>query len=361
MVRTSRTWQHREVTVRGQEPTPPPQGPLGQTTIPRQTFFTSFWPFSARSAIVLAPILLALLLVAWAVARTPLGLEQVPGGWLLLGAVLLSLLPVLLMFLDRLALTGGTVEVGKVKVALTAAATAQRLVVALPNVAPGEAVGDSGSVKILDGLRRAQSTKILVVELEDGHAWWESRLLILCEGAVRLSRPEAIVFTATTRDKADQFVGWSHPINIRDRLLQSNPDHRKAYDKAMGLAGAARQELSLSSAVTSPALLNKQHIINANEDPLREFLEERLLADALSPLETSPREIGVGHLRDLLAPVLHDGAVDRTDLDVEWFRKALRSDEEYVAVTDSGVHVALMTRANIVSEVLLALTGDSPR
>ena len=54
--------------------------------------------------------------------------------------------------------------------------------------------------------------------------------------------------------------------------------------------------------------------------------------------------------------MLRTGAVDRTDLDAEWFRKALRSDEEYVAVTDSGKYVALMTRADIVSEVLLALT-----
>ncbi|MEO8223000.1 MAG: hypothetical protein ABI563_19725 [Specibacter sp.] len=41
----------------------------------------------------------------------------------------------------------------------------------------------------------------------------------------------------------------------------------------------------------------------------------------------------------------------------EWFRKVLRSDEEYLTITDSGTYVGLMTRAEVASEVLLALTA----
>jgi hypothetical protein len=54
--------------------------------------------------------------------------------------------------------------------------------------------------------------------------------------------------------------------------------------------------------------------------------------------------------------VLRTSAVDRTDLDSDWFEKALRSDEEYVAVTDTGTYVALMTRTEVISEVVLALS-----
>lgn len=317
-----------------------------------------FWPFTPRSALLLVPLVLAALLVSWALIREPLHFTTADAGSVLLGIVLLSLLPVILLLLEGLAVSGGSIEVGKVKVALTAAANAQLLVVAPPNVAPGTNIGDSGSHAIIDGLRRAQSAKIVVVRLEDGHAWWESRLLILCEGAVRLGRPEVMVFTASRRGRADQFVGWGHPREVRDRLLQANPDFRAVHSKTVGLAATARQQHALGRAPT-PALRNKPHITHPDgPSELNPFLEEQLLADSLSALEEPPREIGVGRLEDLLDPVLHNGAVDRTDLDAEWFKKALQSDEEYVAVTDSGTYVALMTRANVVTEVLLAITGD---
>jgi hypothetical protein len=318
-----------------------------------------FWPYGTRAAVLLVPLLLVLLLVAWGFARRPLHLETVKPGAVLLGLVILSLLPLVLVLLEGLVSSGGSIEVGQVKVALTAAATAQPLVVATRNVTQGAHVGDSGSQQIIDGLQRAQLAKILVVGLEDGHAWWESRLLILCSGAVRLGRPEVIVFTASRRGKPDQFLGWGHPAQIQARLLQANPDYRVAYDKAIGLAIAVRQQHGLGSA-PNPTLVSKQFIAYPNgPDVLNPYLEEQLVADALSSLETPPREIGIGRLEDLLNPVIHEGSVDRTDLDAEWFKKALRSDEEYVAVTDSGTYVALMTRADVVSEVLLAVTQNS--
>jgi hypothetical protein len=203
-----------------------------------------------------------------------------------------------------------------------------------------------------------------VVSLEDGHAWWESRLLILCAGAVRLGQPQVIVFTATRQGKIDQFVGWGRPNGIRDRLLDANPDFVTAHDAAMGLAMAARQMHALGSEMAQyPKLGNKNFIVYppGAPDRLNSFLEEQFLADALAPGEShAHREIGLRRLEDLLYPVLCNGYVDKTDPDAEWFRKALRSDEEYLAVTDSGTYVGLMTRAEVVTEVLLALVAAKP-
>ena len=294
---------------------------------------------------------------AWALFREALGAEDAPAEWILLAIVILSLLPVALLILDGLASSGGSVEVGQVKIALTAAATARVLTVAPRNVAAGPNIGDSGSEQIIDGLQRARSARIVVVNLEDGHAWWESRLLILCSGAVRLGRPEVIVFTASRHGKTDQFVGWAHPAEIQRRLLEANPVYATGYDRAMGIAATARQDQGLGK--RSAALAPKQYIIHPpGREPteLNPFLEEQLLADAVSTLEHPPREISIARLEDLLVTVLHSSAVDRTDLDSDWFKKALRSDEEYVAVTDTGTYVALMTRTEVISEVVLALS-----
>ncbi len=44
---------------------------------------------------------------------------------------------------------------------------------------PGGAVADSETNEILDALRQAAATEVVVVDLKGGHAWWETRLLVL--------------------------------------------------------------------------------------------------------------------------------------------------------------------------------------
>jgi hypothetical protein len=321
---------------------------------------TRFWPFEPRLTMLIVILVLVILLAAWGLLREVLHFDRVEAGWVLLGIFALTVLPIVLLLLEGIGATGGSVEVGQIKVALTEAAGAQTLVLAPPNVTPNPVIGDSGSKEIIEGLRRARTSKIVVVSLEDGHAWWESRLLILCAGAMRLGQPQVIVFTATCQKKVNQFVGWGHPNSIRDRLLDANTDFVAAHDTATGLAAAARQMHALGTDITqNPELCNKQFILYPGAPGrLNTFLEEQLLAHALAPGENEThREIGLNRLKDLFDPVLSSGYVDRTDPDAEWFRKALRSDEEYLAITDSGTYVGLMTRAEVVTEVLLALAS----
>ena len=330
-----------------------------------------FWPFTPRTTLLIAVLVLVALLAAWGLLRDLLHFDRVEAGAVLAGIVALSVLPILMLLLEGIGTGGGSIEIGQVKVDLTAAARAQVLTVAPPNVAASEVIGDSGSHQIIEGLKRSRASRTVVVDLEEGHAWWESRLLILCEGAVRLGQPQVVVFTATRSGRVRQFVGWAHPAAIQRRLLDADPGFAAAHDSALGLALAARQTHGLAAGNANPAgnarpqaLLNKQFIVYpggiqpTGVGRLNEFLEEQLLADALAPSEIQGhREITVSRLEELLAPVLRKGYVDRTDPDAEWFRKALRSDEEYLAVTDAGTYQGLMSRAQVVTEVLLALAG----
>ena len=118
-----------------------------------------FWPSTARTALLLIPLLLIIGLVAWALFRGALGADDAPAELILLAIVILSLIPLALLLLDGLTSSGGTVEIGEVKIALTAAATAQMLTVVPRNVASGTSIGDSGSVQIIEGLRRAQAAR----------------------------------------------------------------------------------------------------------------------------------------------------------------------------------------------------------
>jgi hypothetical protein len=69
------------------------------------------WPWSARVAVLLVPVILLTLVVAHGVVRAVLDWpDRRYGGWVLLGIVLLSLMPVLLLLIELLATAGGSVQ-----------------------------------------------------------------------------------------------------------------------------------------------------------------------------------------------------------------------------------------------------------
>lgn len=340
------------------------QNPGGAGAVSSPSSIPKFWPFSAKVAVLLAPLLLVILLTAWGLSRNPLHFGAAPAGWVLLGIVVFSLIPILLLIVEGVVSSGGTIEIGAVKIAMTAAATSQTSVVVPRNAAqqPGVPLVDSGSAQILDALEKSKTSDVVVIDLEDGHAWWETRLLILTSGAVRLGRPAVIVFTAILEEKAGRFVGWGLPRQLRDTLLKSYPAYAQAFEAAMGLATAARLDMTAdpgtgvkSVPVTIPPA--KQFIVHPQPDSLNPFLEEQLLADALGPLETPPKEISANHLLDNFKSVLHTSSIDGTERDDDWFRSALRNDDEYLAITNSGQYVGLMTRWALYNALLLSLTG----
>ncbi|MFF5014765.1 hypothetical protein [Streptomyces sp. NPDC001165] len=330
----------------------------------------AFWPFSARAALFLAPLLLVVLAVAWGAARTALGLDTASAGWVLLGIVGLSLLPVLLVVLSGVASTGGSVELGAVKIALTAAAGSQRGLTVPRNVVPqlGVSLADAGGVEAIASLRNLRGTEVVIVDLEDGHAWWETRLLLLCAGATRLGRPSVVVFTAQQQGRADQFIGWARPADLLERLQESDPHLRKAYLEASGQAVAVRlAEPTLQTPQTPPppttsALMKDLGLQGmrpmthpAPRNELNPLLEEQLLARSMARLEALPAEIDVSRLHQLFTPVLHTKALERTDDDAAWLRAALLDEGDYVAFTDSGRYTGIMSGAAVARAALLAL------
>jgi hypothetical protein len=320
-----------------------------------------YWPFAPWKAVVLTPLILLVLLIVWGVGQAQLPvlrLQEVPAGWVLLGIGILSILPVVLLTLDGFATSGGTIEVATVKIELASAATAQPGLIVPRNVTeqPGVPIADSDSHQILEVLKRSSGADVVVVDLEDGHAWWETRLLILCVGAARLGRPRIVVFTATQQGRTGMFVGWARPSDLRDQLLKEDPRYRQQVDAADGAARACR----LSRAPDNPAAVNTALLPlgfgSTGNAPLPSHLEEQILAAALGRhVEAGgTRDIGSCRLRDL--DVLRTSSLDRTASETNWFRAALQLDDDHVAVTDHGRYVAMQPRAEVVNAVLLALT-----
>lgn len=329
-----------------------------------------FWPFRSQIAFAASlGLLIGLPLLQWFL-RDRLRLNSVPPGWTVAGIVVISAIPIALHVLDGVAASGGTVAVGSVKIALTEGAVRQVAVVIPSNAAPpGAAIADSGGHTIEEALKTASLSETIVIDLGDGTAWWETRLLLVCSGSVRLGRPRVIAFVGQVGGRPQQFIGWAGSSDLL-RLLLMKVDYRQAFERAQALALAAR--LARGAATPVPfreAELNaKQQLINdyslapdaTGVDPrptINTFLEERLLAQELAPLEVRPALITPAAAINDFKTAMHTDSADQSDADSAWYRKALRLDEDFLPITDTGTYVGLMPRSAVVSTVLLQLAG----
>jgi hypothetical protein len=162
-----------------------------------------FWPFRPRSSFAWSITILVGLLFVLTVLKK-YGMWQISeksDTAVLIGVVLISLLPVLLAVLDIIIERGSVIEYGGVRIDFSQVPQMGMSGFTVPtNIGvSGQAVSDSSTTEILDALRHATACEIIVIDLEEGQAWWETRLLVLMAGAVRLGKPHKVVFAGPSQ------------------------------------------------------------------------------------------------------------------------------------------------------------------
>ena len=312
------------------------------------------WPFSRKTALLAIPAVLLVLLLGVALMRVTMSWPPTSSDSLVLtGILILSLIPLLLVVVDMVATRGGALELPFVKLSFAAAMAPVPAATIAANIGvPGEPISDSGSQRILDSMSKAVASDIVVVDLEMGHAWWETRLVVLCAGAVRQRHPAVIVFVATEQEMPRRFEGWARPDALLSLLLGSKAEYQQSYMEAQ--VAAAQWAVVTPPAVgyggapapigASPLALKGAGIVpfvNGKPNPMA---LEQFLALSLGDYETQPVHVNLALLKGAYAAVLHIGAIDRSssaDTQTEAF---LESDEPYMAITASHQYVGLLPR-----------------
>jgi hypothetical protein len=324
------------------------------------------WPFGVIPALAAAGAALVVLLVTVVVlgvaAHWP---DQRWQGWLMLGVVLLALTPLLLLILDRVASTGGFVEFRGIKIAFAAQAAGSAVTLP-PNmgIPPGASVADNGSFQLEAAMRAATANDVLVVDLEEGSAWWETRLFTLCSGARRHGRVRAIVFVATDHTVARTFQGWASPARLVQAMLDASPELRYTADNAA--VTARRWDLAYAPGPPARAVIPLPDPVNNlpayypfNGMDRKPFADEEALLAAFAPLEQQPRAVTLARLTDMFGSILHAATIDEHDPDDVWMATALGSDDDYLAVTRGQVYVGLLSRSAVLARIVGVLAGRS--
>jgi hypothetical protein len=291
---------------------------------------------------------------------------------MLVGVFVMSLTPVALLLIDLIVERGAVLEYAGVKLDFSRIASQGPPSIPVPvNIGvPGHPVSDSDTTEILDALRQAVDADAVIVDLEEGHAWWETRLLVLLAGATRRGRPSVVVFVATDGLVSRRFQGWAPSHSLLDRLLQSDHRYRNSYYRALAAArqwelvepqpqgGAPPPLVWATGLAASDAWMAFDA---ASGLPNRFSFEQFLAADLGRSIEIPERPMGITLVRlgELFRPVLRTEQVEESWPADEQTQAVLQGTAPYVAVTLNGSYVRLLPRIDGLSAIVRALTGVS--
>lgn len=327
------------------------------------------WPYNRKAALPISLLLLIVLVLALIGLRqaTALPGDRI-GAWLLLGAVLLSLVPVFLIVLDRVAESAGTVEApGGVKISFAAVEMSARIDIGrttisgnLGSTTPGVQVTDTEGTAILQALKPVLGSDVAVLDLGEGQEWWQTRLLLLTSGATRLGNPRVLVFIGAEHGRTKQFVGWGRPSELlRTHLRSASPTLQQAYRNGQSRAS--------QWALGEPSPSNDKQVTLPWGDPLLvpsvkpepQLIPEHFLLSELATLEPPGAmpdlAVTVPLLRGLFNAVLREDRVERNAPDEKWRDAILGDTDDYLAVTERGAYITLVSRQAAVNAVLRSL------
>ena len=339
-----------------------------------------FWPYKPRLTLAAtAAVLVGLLLATAALRALAKWPTEKSETVVLIGVLLLSLLPIALALLDVIIDRGGSIKYGGVEIdfARSREKGAAGLQIASNIGVPGQPVTDSDTQQILDTLKQATANDVVVVDLEDGKAWWETRLLVLFAGAVRLGKPDKIVFLGKHAHIDREFRGWAYASELLPRLVAAHPQ----YARSLNSAWAAARQWELVEPLDAPnptdtavpvpppppwlsGKLATAHSWMAFDPatglPNKLFAEQILQSDLGQKLEMQPqgpRSIDLARLEDLFLPVLNRDSIDLGWPPARQLDAFLNSQAAFIATTQQGTYSALVSRAALANEVLRSLTS----
>jgi len=311
-------------------------------------------------------ILLGLLLTLAIMKETINWPSEQSDTTILIGVLIFSLLPVLLALLDVFIERGGVIEVKGVKIDLSQVSKGKMKDMPIPvNIdIRGSLVNDSRPIEIYETLRKATTCDVAIIDLKEGHAWWETRLLVLLAGAERLGKPEKVVFVGTKGGVKKCFLGWAHPYELLPLLLNEHPQYAISHQKALA---ASRQWALVESGPNYPipaqlpfpqldlATDYSDMAFDNETGKPNDLLAEQILAmDLVNKMENleTPKKISISRLKELFEPVLYKKSIDESQSPEQQINAFFDIGFDYMAITNNKQYSTMVSRLTVLNAIL---------
>jgi len=201
------------------------------------------WPYSKKVAIIAIPFMWIFFAIIFSFTqRFASWPDSESRSFVVMVSILISFVPFALLLLDFFSSRGATIETkwGKIdfsKVDLSRQDIRRESYKLPDNIGmPGEKVADSHAMNIVSALESASDKNIVQIDLKNGEAWWLTRLLALCAGAVRAGSPNVLVFVGTQAKRENFFIGWVDPKDALKAIFVYQDEYLSTYHNAMRIA-----------------------------------------------------------------------------------------------------------------------------
>jgi hypothetical protein len=220
---------------------------------------------------------------------------------------------------------------------------------------------ESGS-NILAQFRATTTPEYALVDLGEGNEWISSRLFIFAVMLQRMKGLRCIVFVSTTQTQDRSFLGCASPDNVRWRLAADQPWLEAAFAQAYAQITGPPSTYSRSNAFTDIKGALEPQVAQTAVSTFVQSLKQ-------PPPHANPTEYVTIHsgdehatwitaaeleriigtaLWDDFVPVNNEASPDANRLQV---RRILDKQSPYVAQTNDGTFVSLISRVALLDEI----------
>jgi hypothetical protein len=318
------------------------------------------WPYKSQLAFLAVPLVWVAFILVFVAGQRWGAWHGDMGGQTMIVVAIISVLPLLLVVLDFFVLSGAVVDIKGVKLDFSKVQQQERAGggaqgFELPENAgvPGAIVSDSSPMTIQQTLSIASEHRIVVANIKSGNAWWVTRLLVLCAGAVRTGSPDIVVFLGKKENVLNCFLGFGRPAELLAAML-----NEKKYEERYVSAKAATQQflnykaikdMLLPTTIIIPPLAMRyatSEYLAMGEEVAEQILLDHLgnIAFAGGSLEAPPDKISISRLNELFEPCLYRDCIELGDKDEEQLRQLFAAKGEYVALVKGGVYSSLLKK-----------------
>jgi hypothetical protein len=342
-------------------------------------------PFSIDWREVLAAIaIFVVAMLTFALLSGAAGWPNATSGWpLAVGVALaLALLRATGPALDYLQQVGAKVETPFLKldfagVARVAGAPGQPWVLSDDLIRKSPSIPDSALPELERSVENFVNQAEIVVDLEDGGAWYTTRIFAVAATAMEIGSPQSIILIGQRNGIPRQFGGWVKPADIVTAFSRRDERFATVHGQALQYLAHLRAHSADFSYTAAPASPGSPSQFPRYQNYVAQFRTYgdialiRILVDQmLNPEKATPNEAlekpqqppwtNLGELERLLDPWLVSDQVKVEQAPKEQVMQVLGSHHDLIASTRNGRFIGMIDVRRVERDIVRQLVERAP-
>ena len=333
--------------------------------------------------LVVAAAIFVAIMLAFAFLSSAAGWPNAANGWPLAAgvALVLALLRVIGPVLDYLRQAGAKLETPFIKLDFAGAArvvgeTGQPWILSDDLIRKSPSVPDSALPELERSVQDFANQSEIVVDLEDGGAWYTTRIFAVAATAMKIGSPRAIVLIGQRNGIPRQFGGWVKPENIVMAFSRRDQKFAAVQERALQYLAHLRMHSDDSAYTAAPASPGTPSLFPKYLQYVAQFRTYgdialiRILVDQMlypenianGPLEKpqQPPWTNLGEMERLLEPWLIRDQVKVDQAPKEQVMQVLGSQHDVIASTRNGQFVGMVDVRRVERDIVRQLVERAP-